>query len=114
MTDKIVVLVTCSSVKEARGISRKLVDERLAACVNILRAPMESIYRWRGKVESAREILLLIKTSRRRFTALESAVKRLHSYEVPEIIALPIERGWNGYLAWVSDSVNTGRKQRGG
>lgn len=113
MTDKIVVLVTCRSAKEARRISRKLVDERLAACGNILRAPVESIYRWQGKIESAREILLIIKTSRRRFTALESAVKRLHSYEVPEIIALPIERGWSGYLAWISDSVSTGKKQRG-
>jgi periplasmic divalent cation tolerance protein len=113
VTDKIVVLITCRSVQEARRISRKLVDERLAACVNILRTPVESIYRWQGNIESAREILLIIKTSRGRFAALRSAVKRLHSYEVPEIIALPIERGWSGYLAWVSDSVSTGKKQRG-
>jgi periplasmic divalent cation tolerance protein len=114
MSDKIVVLITCRSVTEARRISRKLVDERLAACVNILRTPVESIYRWQGNIESAREILLIIKTSRGRFKALGSAVKRLHSYEVPEIIALPIERGWSGYLAWVSDSVITAKKRRGG
>lgn len=105
MTNKIVVLVTCSSLKEGRRIGRALVEARLAACVNLLRTPVESIYRWKGNVDAAKEFLLVIKTSRARFAALEEAVKRLHKYDVPEIIALPIESGSRDYLAWLTDSV---------
>ncbi|MGA9882955.1 MAG: divalent-cation tolerance protein CutA [Candidatus Acidiferrales bacterium] len=105
MTKKIIVLVTCGSQKEARQIARALVEARLAACVNVLQAPAESIYRWKGKVETAREFLLVIKTTRKRFAALETEVRRLHSYDVPEIIALPVERGSRSYLAWIDDSV---------
>jgi len=105
MTDKIVVIVTCGSAREARRISRALVERRLAACANILAAPVESIYRWKGKVESAREFLLLIKTTRRKFSAVEKAVRSLHSYDVAEIISLPISAGSRGYLAWISDSL---------
>jgi len=105
MTDKIVVLVTCGSAREARRIARTLVERRLAACVNVLRAPVESAYRWKGKVESAREIMLAIKTTRKRFVKLEAEVRRLHSYDVPEIIAVPVVRGSRKYLAWVSESV---------
>jgi periplasmic divalent cation tolerance protein len=105
MTDKIVVLVTCESRKQARKIGRALVEGELAACANILEVPLESIYRWKGQVESAREFLMILKTTRRRFAAVEREVRRLHSYEVPEIIALPIERGSHGYLEWVSQSV---------
>lgn len=104
MTDKIVVLVTCGSAKEARRIARALVEKRLAACGNILEAPVRSIYRWKGKVETAKEYLLLIKTSRRRFKALQDEVKRLHGYDVPEIIALPIASGSPEYLKWISES----------
>ncbi len=104
MTDKIVVMVTCGSAREARRIARALVERRLAACANILAAPMRSIYRWKGKVESASEFLLLLKTSRRKFAALEKAVRALHRYDVPEIIALPIAAGSRDYLAWISDS----------
>jgi periplasmic divalent cation tolerance protein len=106
MTDKIIVLVTCGSKNQARRIARVLVDRRLAACVNVLQAHVESIYRWKGKVETAREFLLLIKSSRKRFAALEREVRRLHSYDLPEIIALPIDRGSRPYLAWIDDSVN--------
>jgi periplasmic divalent cation tolerance protein len=109
MTDKIVVLVTCGSQKEARHIARALVEARLAACVNVVQAPVESIYRWKGKVERAREFLLMIKTSRKRFAALEAEVRRLHSYDVPEIIALPIERGSQPYLAWIDESVTNAK-----
>lgn len=109
MTEKIVVLVTCGSVEEGKHIGRALVEARLAACVNVLQAPMESIYRWKGKVDSATEFLLLIKTSRVRFAALEEAIKRLHSYDIPEIIALPIEKGSRDYLAWLTDAVKTQR-----
>jgi len=105
MTDKIVVLVSCGSAKEAKGIARVLVKGRLAACVNILQAPVESIYRWKGEVESAKEILLVIKTSRTRFATLCKEVQRLHSYDTPEIIALPIEAGSRSYLEWISSSV---------
>jgi periplasmic divalent cation tolerance protein len=110
MTDKIVVLVTCGSLKEGRRIARALVEARLAACVNLLRTPVESIYRWKGNVDAAEEFLLIVKTSRARFAALETAVKRLHSYDVPEIIALPIEKGSRDYLAWLAESVRPAGK----
>lgn len=105
VTDKIVVLVTCGSVKEARTIARALVKGNLAACVNILPSAVESIYRWKGKVESAKEFLLVIKTIRKRFAAVQAEVRHLHSYEVPEIIALPIAGGSRDYLSWIADSV---------
>jgi periplasmic divalent cation tolerance protein len=107
MTDKIVVLVTCGTAKEARRIARSLVAERLAACVNILEVPVESVYRWKGKVESAKEVLLVIKSARKQFAGLECAIKKLHSYDVPEIIALPIEKGSRDYLAWLAESVRS-------
>lgn len=116
MTDKMVVLVTCGSQKEARRIARALVEARLAACVNVVQSPVESIYRWKGKVEAAREFLLLIKSARKRFAALEAEVRRLHSYDVPEIVALPIERGSKPYLAWIEASMggasHLGRRTR--
>jgi periplasmic divalent cation tolerance protein len=107
LSGKIVVLVTCGSLDEGRRIGRALVEQRLAACVNVAHAPVESIYRWKGKVEAANEFLLIIKTVRSRFGRLEDAVKRLHSYETPEIIALPIEKGSRDYLSWISDSVRS-------
>jgi periplasmic divalent cation tolerance protein len=109
MTDKIVVLVTCGSAKEARKIARAVVEQRLAACANIVTSPVQSIYRWKGRVESAKELLLIIKTTQSRFAKLKAEVKRLHSYEVPEIIALPIARGAADYLTWISDSVKPNR-----
>ncbi|MFZ3216355.1 MAG: divalent-cation tolerance protein CutA [Candidatus Acidiferrales bacterium] len=107
MTDTIVVLVTCGSRKEARKIARALVARRLAACVNEMGVPVTSTYRWKGKIESAKEFLLLIKTSRKRFAALRDAVQALHSYDVPEIIALPIAEGSRNYLQWISESVKS-------
>ena len=106
MTDKLLVLVTCSSAVEARRIARAVVDARLAACVNILPGSLLSIYRWKGKVESARERLLLIKTSRKRQLKLRAAVERLHSYDVPEFIAVPIAAGSRAYLSWIEESLN--------
>jgi periplasmic divalent cation tolerance protein len=105
LTDKFVVLVTCSTAAEARRIARAVVDARLAACVNILPGALESIYRWRGKVETARERLLLIKTSRKRLAKLQATVERLHSYDVPEFIALPIAAGSPAYLAWLDECL---------
>ncbi len=104
MTDKIVVLVTCSSTREARKIARTLVERRLAACVNILDR-IRSVYRWKGKVEESSERLLVIKTARGRFRALETAVRELHSYELPEIVALPLVDGLEEYLGWIEASV---------
>ncbi len=105
MTDKFVVFVTCSTAAEARRIARAVVDARLAACVNIFPGAVQSIYRWRGKVESARERLLLIKTSRKRLAKLRVVVERLHSYDVPEFIALPIAAGSPAYLAWIEECL---------
>jgi periplasmic divalent cation tolerance protein len=105
LTDKIVVLVTCASAVEARRIARAVVEGHLAACVNILPGAVTSIYRWKGKVESARERLLLIKTSRRHLSQLETAVKRLHSYDVAEFVALPIAAGSRAYLDWLEETL---------
>ena len=105
MTDKFIVLVICSTHAEARRIARAVVEAKLAACVNIFPGAIQSIYRWKGKVESARERLLLIKTSRKRLTKLRATVERLHSYDVPEFIALPISTGSPAYLAWLDESL---------
>jgi periplasmic divalent cation tolerance protein len=109
MTNKIVVLVTCGSAKEARKIARAVVEQRIAACANILASPVQSVYRWKGKVESAKEFLLIIKTTQARFAKLKAEVERLHSYDIPEIIALPIARGAATYLTWISESVKPSR-----
>lgn len=98
----IVVLVTCGSEEEAERIARSLVNERLAACVNLL-PPIRSIYRWEGKVCDEREWLLIIKTQAERFRQLEHRIRSLHSYSVPEIISLPILEGSSPYLAWVKE-----------
>jgi periplasmic divalent cation tolerance protein len=107
MTDKILVLVTCGSQKEARKIARALVGQRLAACVSQIGVPLASTFRWKGKVESAKEFLLLIKTSRRRFAAVRDVVRERHSYQVPEIIALPIAAGSRAYLDWIAASLKS-------
>jgi periplasmic divalent cation tolerance protein len=109
MTDKVVVLVTCANSAEAKRIARALVEARLAACVNILRSPVRSIYRWKNKVESASERLLVIKSSRKRLAALGREVRRMHSYNVPEVIALPIAAGSAAYLRWLDECVRPAR-----
>jgi len=105
MSDCVVVLVTCKNSAEARRIGRAVVTSRLAACANVLPGKVESIYRWRGKVERARETLLLVKTTRRRWAKLRDAIRGLHSYDVPEIVALPIVAGLEEYTAWIRESV---------
>jgi uncharacterized protein involved in tolerance to divalent cations len=105
MAETFVVLVACSGAAEARRIARAVVNSRLAACVNILPGPVTSIYRWKGKIESSKERLLLIKTSRKRMVKLQAEVERLHSYDVPEFIALPIVAGSSAYLAWLEDCI---------
>jgi len=105
LTDKFVVLVTCPTAAEARRIARAVVDAKLAACVNILPGAVHSIYRWNGKVESSRERLLLIKTSRKRLVKLQAAVERIHSYDVPEFIAIQIVAGSGAYLSWLDECL---------
>jgi periplasmic divalent cation tolerance protein len=112
MTDKIIVLVTCGSMKEAKGLAGALVEARLVACANIFSAPMESVYRWKGRIERAKEFLLLVKSTRKRFPALRREIERLHSYDMPEIIALPIVDGATGYLRWLGESVQPKRNRR--
>jgi len=107
MTDKRIVLTTTGSEEEARKIARHLVEHQLAACVNIV-PRIESVYRWQGQVESSQEWLLLIKTSAERFPSVRDAIQKLHSYELPECLAIDIEEGSAEYLAWISDSLNEG------
>jgi periplasmic divalent cation tolerance protein len=106
MTDKRIVLTTASSEDEARKIGRHLVEHQLAACVNIV-PQIESIYRWQNKVESAREWLLLIKTTAEGFAAVRDAIRELHSYELPECVAIAVEDGSAEYLEWLADSVKS-------
>lgn len=100
-----VVLVTCGTFREGTKVARRVVQKRLAACVNVLGSPMSSYYIWKGKLEVAREYLLVMKTSSKLLAELEKEVKRLHSYEVPEFIALPVAAGSKDYLAWLESSV---------
>jgi periplasmic divalent cation tolerance protein len=104
MTDKIVVLVTAGSGDEAERIARSLVEKRLAACVNVVN-PIQSVYRWEGKVTRDAEVLLIIKTSRRLFEQVRHEVENIHSYHVPEVICLPIIDGSANYLNWLADSL---------
>jgi periplasmic divalent cation tolerance protein len=102
----IVVLTTTETFEQAAKIAQALVETELAACVQIL-PPMTSVYRWRGRVEKATEHLVLIKTLRAGYVAVEATIKAIHPYQTPEIIALPIETGAEDYLAWLAESVKT-------
>ncbi|MGK7345952.1 MAG: divalent-cation tolerance protein CutA [Candidatus Nitrospinota bacterium M3_3B_026] len=103
-TGKLVVFITTSSEDEAKSIATILVNERLAACVNIVPV-VRSIYIWEGKVQDDRETLLIAKTSEERFAALKKRATDIHSYTTPEIIALPIEAGSGKYLEWIGEVV---------
>ena len=94
------VLTTCSSKKEARRIASSVLKARLAACANIIDS-VESRFWWKGRIDCAKEALLILKTTKGNFAQLERLIKRLHSYEVPEIIALPIIAGSREYLDWI-------------
>jgi len=104
MTDKILVYSTCSKAEEAESLARHLIEQRLAACVNVC-PQVKSYYRWKGKIEADAEILLIIKTSRDLFGRLQSEWERLHSYEVPELIAVPIVEGAPNYLNWMQQEL---------
>ena len=105
MQEFILVYVTAGSPAEGDRLARALVEERLAACVNRI-APVQSVYRWQGKVEQSEEELLIVKTRKVLFAALESRVRELHSYSVPEIIAVPIVDGSEGYLRWLGEQLS--------
>jgi len=107
-----IVLVTCATLAEAKQIATTVAGERLAVCVNVIVSPIESFYRWQGKLEKAREYLLVMKTTANRLAELERKVERLHSYDVPEFIALPITEGSAKYPSWLDDSVTRTRRKR--
>jgi len=96
----ILVLVTANNKKEAQNISAKLIKQRLAACVNIV-DKIDSLFRWQGKVDKAKEFLLIIKSKREKLPQIIKLVRSLHSYDVPEIIALPVIAGYKPYLRWI-------------
>lgn len=102
--DEIVVFITASKEEEAAAIARELVERKLAGCVNIL-PNIRSIYRWEGAIEDEGEVLMIIKTQRGLFEQLRTKVKEMHSYSVPEIIALPIVEGSPEYLAWLKEAT---------
>ena len=106
-SEPIVVLMTAANRKEANRIAEMLVDEGLAACVQIL-PEIESVYRWKGETQREQEVVLLAKTTRARFDDLASRVTAMHSYETPEIVALPITDAAEAYLKWLIGSLTEG------
>jgi len=107
MTDKIVVLSTCGSEDEASGIARALVEKRLAACVNLVTG-VRSVYRWKDALEDSQEVLLVIKTSRALSEQVRIEIEKMHSYELPEIVALAIVDGSEQYLEWMDRALARG------
>jgi periplasmic divalent cation tolerance protein len=101
--EALIVFSTCPRT-DAAGIASALVNEKLAACVNLLDA-LQSVYRWRGQVETATETLLIIKTTTDHYDEMERRLRALHPYEVPEIVAIPVSRGYPPYLQWLKDAI---------
>ncbi len=112
MTDCIAVLVSVGTVSESERIARALVEERLAACVNII-GPVRSIYRWQGRVQDEPELLLMIKTRAALFDVLQGRIKSLHSYATPEIVAVPLSVGSAAYLEWVRSETGSAAEVTG-
>jgi periplasmic divalent cation tolerance protein len=104
MTDKIIVFATCESKEQAETIAQAVVSDKLAACVNVLPG-IRSCYVWERKLTWSDEVLLLIKTTRGRFDQLQDRIKALHSYSVPEIVAVNIDDAFDKYIAWIDESV---------
>lgn len=104
MSETLIVITNCPDEATADRIARSVVEQRLAACVNRL-APVQSTYHWQGVIEEAVEVPLLIKTTRERYPELEAAIRSLHPYSVPEIVALPVIVGYAPYLRWVDDET---------
>jgi periplasmic divalent cation tolerance protein len=110
MTDKIVVLSTCATQEEAEKLARALLDARLAACVNVI-PRIRSYYRWKGAIESADECLLVVKSSRELIGAIGAVLEKEHSYEVPELLALPVVEGSANYLNWLLANLRSGPEE---
>ena len=106
MTDKIVVFSSCSTLDEAHRIAQKLVEERLAACVNVMPG-VRSFYRWKGAIEQSDECILVIKSSRDLFDRLRLELEKAHTYEVPEVVAMPIVAGSPNYLNWLETELSS-------
>jgi len=104
MTDKRLFLTTAPTREEANSIATELVSKHLAACVNVL-GPMASVYRWQGDLERSEEFLLLIKSTESNSAAIQEAIRELHSYQIPELIAFTVESGLEPYLNWITASV---------
>jgi len=102
--DYIMVLTTCNSSETSSLIAEALISNKLAACVNIIKG-VESVYQWHGKIEHDKEILLIIKTRESLFSRVEQMIQELHSYELPEIIAVPIKTGEKNYLNWIQSAT---------
>lgn len=102
-----IVMTSAPNREIAQGIARALVDARAAACVNVMSACI-SIYRWQGKIETADEVPLFIKTTESRYPEVERLIRSLHPYELPEIVAVPAGRGLPGYLSWVTEATSAG------
>jgi periplasmic divalent cation tolerance protein len=100
----LLVLSTLPDAAAAERLAARVIEERVAACVNVL-APVRSMYRWKGVVETATEVPVLIKTTRERYPALEALIRTEHPYELPEIVAVPVERGLEAYLTWVGQET---------
>lgn len=102
--DLIIVFCTCGSEKNASQIADKLVSHQLAACVNMLPG-IESVYQWQEQIQRDKEVLLIIKTQQDRYSELEQVILELHDYELPEIITVPIEAGYQAYLKWITSAT---------
>lgn len=111
MTDVRVVLTTASSTEEARRIANELVERRLAACVNVV-TKLDSMFRWKDKVQESEEYLLMVKTTKDLFPKVRDAIKQMHSYEVPEIISLAVEDGSEEYFKWIDDNLDRSQEPR--
>ncbi len=109
MTDKVIVLSTCGNATEAEKLARHLIDNRLAACVNVVPGLL-SYYRWQGQVENDTELLLLIKTARGLVDEIRSVLDKLHSYELPELVVVPIVDGSPEYLDWLEGEVGRAKE----
>ena len=104
MTDKVVILTTCESADQASKLARHLVEQRLAACVNII-PDIASVYRWKDEIEDAREILLIVKSRRELVDRVRAEIEKRHSYEIPEVLAIPVVDGSEAYLAWLDHEL---------